>query len=305
MRKYIFWGILLIVFGIFWLFKTLNIIDFCWKDVWSLWPLILIWIGIGLLPIKEGYKITLDLLIMAVGFFILLKPDCCEWKTPKKKFVEERFQTASATFVFDDEIKEANLHIQAAVSEIDFESRKLPSLIYVKGTNPEWIDIQSNSSENKANINLNIGKNGHNVKLKDSKLNEKYTVVLDPDMLWNMNVNIGAADIDIDLSDFKVKNFSLDAGAADIDLKFGSLYPEVHAEINIGVSDLNLKLPENMNCRIEKDGGLNDWDINGFTIEKKGVYFAPAILHAGDSTISGNIYIKISSGVSSISIERY
>ncbi len=40
----------------------------------ELWPLIFIWIGIGLLPIKEWIKISLDIIILAIGVVFLLSP---------------------------------------------------------------------------------------------------------------------------------------------------------------------------------------------------------------------------------------
>ena len=49
--KSVFWGILFIIAGILWLLQSLQIVDFGWHDVLALWPFILIWTGISVIPV--------------------------------------------------------------------------------------------------------------------------------------------------------------------------------------------------------------------------------------------------------------
>ncbi len=71
-RKNIFWGLLLIAIGILLLLRTLNIVSFSVYDLIKLWPLILIWIGIGLIPMKDIFKIILDVIVFIAGIYILI-----------------------------------------------------------------------------------------------------------------------------------------------------------------------------------------------------------------------------------------
>jgi hypothetical protein len=71
-NKSIFWGISLVAIGIILLLKTLGIISFQWKDLIKLWPLILIWIGICIMPIKDIFKIILNIIVFAIGIYILV-----------------------------------------------------------------------------------------------------------------------------------------------------------------------------------------------------------------------------------------
>lgn len=61
----IFWGLMLIFIGLLFILRNFDIVDFNWAYVWRLWPLMLIYAGISMLPIKEVIK-----LILAVLFFI-------------------------------------------------------------------------------------------------------------------------------------------------------------------------------------------------------------------------------------------
>lgn len=72
MRRYIFWGMFFIIFGILWLLKNAAILVFSWYDLFSLWPLIIVWIGIGLLPIPKVIKGILDVLALMVGLYLVL-----------------------------------------------------------------------------------------------------------------------------------------------------------------------------------------------------------------------------------------
>jgi multisubunit Na+/H+ antiporter MnhC subunit len=72
MKRSSFWGILLIAIGILLLLKTLNILSFSWKDLIKLWPLILVWVGIWLIPMKDIFKIILDIIVFALGIYILV-----------------------------------------------------------------------------------------------------------------------------------------------------------------------------------------------------------------------------------------
>jgi len=70
--KNIFWGILLIAIGILWILKSLEVVTFNWWVFLKLWPLILIWMGIKVIPMKEIWKLTLNILVLFIGITLLL-----------------------------------------------------------------------------------------------------------------------------------------------------------------------------------------------------------------------------------------
>lgn len=60
-------GIVLVAMGVLSLLVSLDVIDFSWTIAWRLWPMLLVFIGIVMLPLKDWLKAVLLLAAMAVG----------------------------------------------------------------------------------------------------------------------------------------------------------------------------------------------------------------------------------------------
>ena len=65
-----FLGILFVAIGVVALLSTLGVIDFSWRIVWKLWPMLLVLIGIVVLPVKDWLKAVLVLAALAVGVLL-------------------------------------------------------------------------------------------------------------------------------------------------------------------------------------------------------------------------------------------
>lgn len=68
--KNLFLGIILLFVGIVALLGTLDILEFSWKVVWRLWPMLLIFIGIIVLPVKDWLKLVLLLVSLAASVLL-------------------------------------------------------------------------------------------------------------------------------------------------------------------------------------------------------------------------------------------
>lgn len=66
----LFLGILILFIGVVSLLASLDVIDFSWRIAWRLWPMLLIFIGITILPIKEWMKALLLVVALAVGVLL-------------------------------------------------------------------------------------------------------------------------------------------------------------------------------------------------------------------------------------------
>ena len=62
--KNVIWGLVLVLIGVLFILKNLDIIYFSWYGIWKLWPLVLVLIGIAILPIKSGIKIALAIITL-------------------------------------------------------------------------------------------------------------------------------------------------------------------------------------------------------------------------------------------------
>ncbi|MBR1514170.1 MAG: hypothetical protein IJ622_07770 [Bacteroidales bacterium] len=66
----LFLGIIFVAIGIVALLGSLDVIHFSWHIAWKLWPMLLIFVGIAVLPIKDWLKALLLLATLAVGVLL-------------------------------------------------------------------------------------------------------------------------------------------------------------------------------------------------------------------------------------------
>ncbi|HEY9561973.1 MAG TPA: DUF5668 domain-containing protein [Anseongella sp.] len=71
----LFWGVFFILFGALLLLDKFDVIELWWRmrDVWRLWPIILILIGMNLIAKRTEiiYNIGIVLLLLAFGYLVV------------------------------------------------------------------------------------------------------------------------------------------------------------------------------------------------------------------------------------------
>jgi len=70
-NKGIFWGLLFVALGFLWLGRSFGFFDFSWCNVLKLWPLLIVWFGVLLLPIGHVLKNICNFILLAVAIFLL------------------------------------------------------------------------------------------------------------------------------------------------------------------------------------------------------------------------------------------
>lgn len=66
----LFLGIIFLFIGVVTLLAILDVIDFSWYVAWRLWPMLLIFIGIAILPLRDGIKALLLIAALAIGVLL-------------------------------------------------------------------------------------------------------------------------------------------------------------------------------------------------------------------------------------------
>lgn len=62
----LFLGIIILFVGVISLLAALDVIDFSWIVAWRLWPMLFVFAGIVILPVKEWLRVVLLLIALAV-----------------------------------------------------------------------------------------------------------------------------------------------------------------------------------------------------------------------------------------------
>ena len=309
-NKSIFWGILLVSIGILWMLKSLGVIYFSWCLFLKLWPLILIWVGVKLLPIQDKWKIILNTLVLFIGIAFLLiysNSKCCnsKWKhfsiCSKEWNINDEDATVSVnnqSIIKYEDYENAHLDLTASAEKLVFETGK--DLIAIRETDNSnsKINIISNiEDDNRIEIKANI----EPFKKYYNKNSYKYNILLNPSPIWEMDLNLNATAGELDLSEFKVKELEIESNASALELKLGSLYPEVNVAIESNASAVEITIPNNMRCFLKKaDSNLSSFSVTGLSKESNSRYVS-----TGNDENAGVINITIESNVSSVEVKRY
>lgn len=303
--KNVIWGLVLVLIGVLFILKNLEIIYFSWYSIWKLWPLALVMIGVTILPIKDGFKIALAVIVLVATVIILISfPNYHNWddnwsfNTPGQKSEDkEPLDIDQRIFeAYDTTIIEADLIFDAAAGNFRIDETTEDLFEFEREGNLGRYTYSIKDLGEKREIRIEL-EEGH---ISKGDFKNRVTMKLNPNPVWDMKVNVGAASIDLDLSSFKIRKLDIDGGASSINIRLGNLQSESKLKINSGASSINIKVPEEFGCEVNTSTVLSSKDLPGFNKVSGGTYVTPDF-----SDKTKNIIIEVEAAVSSLNVERY
>ncbi len=297
--KNIFWGIVLIAIGVMFILKNMDVINFNWVMLFQLWPLLLIFWGISLIPVKDYIRFVLMLISLVIGLCLVnyYKSDVYfGWHfTDKDKL---KWSEQNMTETYDSTITHATLKMDAVAGNfniqgttdklIDFES---------KGNIGDYKMLVSNEDSNKV---VKIGLESNVIRINSHDKGNDTRILLNSNPIWTLKFEAGASDVNFDLANFKVEKIKFEGGASDIKIKVGNKLSIVNIDIEAGASSIKILIPKESGCELIGDNVLSSKKLDGFTSINDDVY------RTADFDKSENkIFIKIDAAVSKLRVERY
>lgn len=299
----IFWGGVLVVIGILLLLSRLDVFSIDWWAIGRLWPFLLVFWGVSILPVNGMYKVAATL--MLAGAFVLVYLNMPERERKTKDFnisYEWDEDDTTGTFTgqlftqpWEDGVEEASLRLNAAAGAFRLGGTTGELIVGKEEGNHARYNYKVERTGNKANITIREEGGRRQPRNRSSD----FSIMLNPQPMWKFRFDIGAADFDFDLKEFRVSNVDIDAGASSIKLKIGDKQPETKIGINAGASSIYIEIPENAGCVLTGSTVLSSRDLNGFDKISKGKYQTPGFDEAGQK-----IYVKVDAAVSSFEIRR-
>lgn len=312
-NRNVFWGVLLVAIGALFIFDNMDIIDFSFKALISLWPVLLVLWGISILPVKAIYK-TVGALLIAVFALVYastsdqnywwediqsgtLKNGHVIWDDEDEVDEEESYYT----FTFDEEgdaqIEEAKLVMDVAAGKFRIDDSTTEHIIdfdAYSNIGPYTSNMVTNG--NTADIQIGL----EDAFIKNGTNKNRASVKLNPKIIWDINLDVGAADLRADLRKFKVRNIDIDGGASSINLKIGELLKEIHLKLDAGAASIKISIPENAGCKIDSESFLVDLDLDGFVKNEEGDHVT-----ANFEESEQKIYIEVDAAISQLTVTRY
>lgn len=297
-----FWGILLILLGGAFLLSNLDLIAIDWSFLWKLWPVLIIYWGITFLPDKIKLPAALIFIIGIIGLLVYagqLNKPMWSGKADDEAFnpFEESYKK-TLKLPYSEETDQATLNFEGGNGDFIIEETTQSSLVELqqnrKGQN---FAFNRNGSGTNATVNIKLAQDSNNT---SNQTNPEAEIKLHAQPEWTLNLNIGAAEADLDLSPFKIDSLMLNAGASNVDLKLGMPEQFTHTVIQTGVSTLEIALPKQAGCRIETETVLTLNNLEDFEKMSDQAYQS-----ANFNESKQKYFIEMKGGLGKFEVNRY
>ena len=310
----IFWGSLLIFVGILFLLNNFDVMDVTLNNIIDFWPVVLIIWGISLLKIPDIVKkimagaSALLLAWIVVGFFSF------HWTGDVFDDMDfefgESFEEPAEPLPPGAESEERTLNIEYDTNYTygEFNFNGGAGEFDIKGTTADLVlvkalglqeDLKFRKFKDKKEVvvDLDFGKTK---KIKGMPLDREALIKLNPETIWDVDIHVGAAEMDCDFRDYRTRSVNVKAGAADINLILGNKYDSLEVRVDAGASNIEIRVPKTSGCEIIAKIGLSAKDFYGFEKHEDGIYRSENY-----QTSDKIIKLYISGGVSNFEVDRY
>lgn len=199
---------------------------------------------------------------------------------------------------FDEEIQFADLYLTAGIGicEITSSTRDLIRGI-ARGTHTDYY-FDTEQAENKAKVILDMNK--EDFRISGGEIESKLDIQLNEEPVWDLDLEIGAAKANFDLSDYKVRKINLKTGATETKIKIGDLYDETYIDVDMGAASLEIKIPREFGCKIDGGMALIKKDFEDFIEKEDDSYVTENYNNANNK-----IMINVEGAVASLRVIRY
>lgn len=261
-----------------------------WRDLWRLWPLLLILIGAEIILGRVGgwgmglMVLVLAAIALAVGLFVVFRPlDFAGGVRAAERWVEPL-----------GELKEAELSIDVGAGALNVMALPTSSadLIDAELTydRSSWFggrlskSLQRSGAEGRLRLRGGSGANDWNLKLS-------------PNVAWDLTIDAEAVKAELDLGQLATRSLELKVGASDVTVRFPERAGRTIARIKGGVSNLSLEIPSGVAATIRIDSPLSTVDIDEARFMRRDGYYS-----AGDSAAPNSLELSLDIGVSRVRI---
>lgn len=305
------WGLILLFIGGILLLDNLAIIDFYWRSVFHMWPIILIVIGVNLLVPKRGIGPLISIMV-TIGALAFLaywgtipphrdRHTFSGWDDERSFDEEKRPEVSKGTFThdYDTAFTDAYLHIEggAVAYEIAGTTDKLFSAEATSSFGSHHLETTTTGNVARLTFSMKNSRKGNwDFDTDENQANIK----LNPNPSWHINLDMGAGEAEFDLTEYRVASLSFEGGAASFKARMGMPLQETVITAESGVANVEIEIPEDAACRIVIDSGLSSKDFPGFTKQNDGSYMTKNYAEA-----TSRFTINLKGGLSAFSVRRY
>jgi len=243
-------GLFFIILGILFVVQGFNL-DLILRigiNFTKFWPFILIFIGISILSKELKWLKGINILLLAIFLLLLI------------------------FWTFNTNIIDFNVYNNKNYEKIDFEilpDSNVLDLFFDLSTLSLEINTDNTSDKISGNyygpMLLNIDKKDNDIFFKNQKIiGNGYKIYLNiPEKyLYNIYIDSGVANVDLNNINNTIKMLSIDAGVSNLKGRITEFKESFYLDIDSGVTKINLILPKNTTYNLNYDSGIKTVKIS-------------------------------------------
>lgn len=300
-QRNVFWGAILILIGALFLLRNIDVLDFNWWNFLRLWPFLLILLGIAVLPIRNALKLifTAVTIILAISILAAFPEWNRGWHFSFDRHDFDDYTKVEEQYIFEEypgDLSEAVINFDAAVGNFKLkESSDKLFEFYNKGNIGRYM-YSVKEMDGKRDIDINM----ENARIRNVRGKNEVEIKINPDPVWDIKIDVGAADMELDLRNFMVRDLDIDGGASALELLIGDKYEKTTVNIDAGASSIVIRIPEAVACELNTETVLSSRNLDHFTKVSDGTFVTDNF-----SDSEKNIIINVDVAVSSLTVKRY
>jgi hypothetical protein len=294
----LFWGVLFVLIGGLFLLNNIGVLNVDWTTVWRLWPMILIFWGLSILVGNQRPPWYAVLLMIGLMIFMVVAFVTTEWIHGDFEVSGEDSYAQTFEEPMAPKTEHATFRLQSGAGKF-----------FIRDTTTQLVKAQTQVSFGKYNLSreqsdhstyVTLDFRGKSRNWNFGRTRNRADVQLNTTPIWNIQIDVGAASTNFDLSPYKVEELRLNAGASSLKVRLGNRSEEMRVRIKTGASSTSVEVPESVGCEVRLQTALSGKRIRGFEKISSN--------HYQTSNFDGaakKIYIDVEAGVSQVTVERY
>ena len=294
-------GFILIVIGVAFLGNALS----WWSAsdlalIWKFWPILLILIGVSILTRRWRWGAYLTFLIFLLSLTLVFFSIAFNKPVSIKNVVTDLITSNISESPFDS-TKKATITIDSGALELNIKSSGAKLVDGSLKSNAFSLSTSRQDAGDTANINIKTERIDDGAFWHTGKLKNEMDLSLSDSVPINLIVNSGASKLNLNLSNIILSGFLIKSGASDLEITIGDkVEQKANLSVDSGASDIKLRIPKDVGAELVLSAAFSSKHIDGFDEINSKLYRSKDF-----DKSAKQISVNISSGISSINVERY
>lgn len=264
-------GIILISLGALWFLDNLSMIDFSISYLFGglrdLWPLILVVLGISVMSKNKRVEqfVWILFLIILIVYSMLTHYNGSIFYRNEINNPHHTTETVNQSIPLEEGITEGVLDLDLGATQFNINTSDTDDIIFID-SNISRLNYTTSKESNTTQI-CSLDNDGFNIDL-NKDMNFFSNINLNNKLTWDINVDCGAVDGNINLQDVQLNSLDLDMGVGNVDLLLSNNSPAGKIYVDSGASQINIKVPTDAGLKITFDDALNSTNVSDLGLKQ-------------------------------------